>query len=69
MGALSFMGAVRPRSITMTSAEKKAIYAALAKPFDEHCIQRTEGRFGVDPVPWKVSGFCGQAAARWYFLS
>ena len=28
----------------MTSAEKKAIYAALAKPFDEHCIQRTEGR-------------------------
>ena len=28
----------------MTNAEKKAIYAALAKPFDEHCIQRTEGR-------------------------
>ena len=28
----------------MTSAENKAIYAALAKPFDEHCIQRTEGR-------------------------
>ncbi len=28
----------------MTAAEKKAIYAALAKPFDEHCIQRTEGR-------------------------
>ena len=28
----------------MTSAEKKAIYAALAKPFPEHCIQRTEGR-------------------------
>jgi len=28
----------------MTSAEKKAVYAALAKPFDEHCIQRTEGR-------------------------
>jgi hypothetical protein len=28
----------------MTSAEKKAIYAALAKPFDEHSIQRTEGR-------------------------
>jgi hypothetical protein len=28
----------------MTSAEKKAIYAALANPFDEHCIQRTEGR-------------------------
>jgi hypothetical protein len=27
----------------MTNAEKKAIYAALAKPFDEHCIQRTEG--------------------------
>ena len=28
----------------MTSAEKKAIYAALAAPFPEHCIQRTEGR-------------------------
>jgi hypothetical protein len=37
----------------MTSAEKKAIYAALAKPFDEHCIQRTEGRLtgrGYDTV-------------------
>jgi hypothetical protein len=38
------MGAMRPRSITMTSAEKKAIYAALAAPFPEHCIQSTEGR-------------------------
>jgi hypothetical protein len=28
----------------MTTAEKKAIYAALAAPFPEHCIQRTEGR-------------------------
>jgi hypothetical protein len=37
----------------MTSAEKKAIYAALAKPFDEHCIQRTEGRLtgrGYDTI-------------------
>ena len=44
MGALSFMGAMRPRSITMTNEEKKKIYAALAAPFPEHCIQRTEGR-------------------------
>ena len=28
----------------MTTTEKKALYAALAKPFDEHCIQRTEGK-------------------------
>ena len=37
----------------MTSAEKKAIYAALAAPFPEHCIQRTEGRLtgrGYDTV-------------------
>ena len=38
------MGAMRPRSITMTNEEKKKIYAALAAPFPEHCIQRTEGR-------------------------
>ncbi len=37
----------------MTNAEKKAIYAALAAPFPEHCIQRTEGRLtgrGYDTV-------------------
>lgn len=28
----------------MTQDEKKKIYAALAAPFPEHCIQRTEGR-------------------------
>lgn len=28
----------------MTNEEKKKIYAALAAPFPEHCIQRTEGR-------------------------
>ena len=28
----------------MTHDEKKKIYAALAAPFPEHCIQRTEGR-------------------------
>jgi hypothetical protein len=28
----------------MTLEEKKKIYAALAAPFPEHCIQRTEGR-------------------------
>lgn len=28
----------------MTQQEKKALYAALAAPFPEHCIQRTEGR-------------------------
>jgi hypothetical protein len=28
----------------MTNEEKQKIYAALAKPFDEHCIQRIEGR-------------------------
>jgi hypothetical protein len=28
----------------MTHEEKKKVYAALAAPFPEHCIQRTEGR-------------------------
>lgn len=28
----------------MTNEEKKKIYAALAAPFPDHCIQRTEGR-------------------------
>jgi hypothetical protein len=28
----------------MTNEEKKKIYAALAAPFPESCIQRTEGR-------------------------
>jgi hypothetical protein len=28
----------------MTQDEKKKLYAALAAPFPEHCIQRTEGR-------------------------
>ena len=28
----------------MTNEEKRKIYAALAAPFPEHCIQRTEGR-------------------------
>ena len=28
----------------MTKEEKMAIYAKLAAPFPEHCIQRTEGR-------------------------
>jgi hypothetical protein len=28
----------------MTNEEKKKIYAALATPFADHCIQRTEGR-------------------------
>lgn len=28
----------------MTHDEKKKIYAALAAPFPEHCVQRTEGR-------------------------
>jgi hypothetical protein len=34
VGVLSFMGALRPRSIILTSAEKQATYAVLAKPFD-----------------------------------
>ena len=37
----------------MTNEEKKKIYAALAAPFPEHCIQRTEGRItgrGCDTV-------------------
>jgi hypothetical protein len=38
------MGALRPRSTTVTNEEKKKIYAALAAPFPENCIQRTEGR-------------------------
>jgi len=28
----------------MTNEEKRKIYAALAVPFPEHCVQRTEGR-------------------------
>jgi hypothetical protein len=38
------MGAMRPRRIIMTNEEKRKIYAALAAPYPEHCIQRTEGR-------------------------
>ncbi len=37
----------------MTNEEKRKIYAALAAPFPEHCIQRTEGRItgrGYDTV-------------------
>jgi len=37
----------------MTNEEKRKIYAALAAPFPEHCIQRTEGRLtgrGYDTV-------------------
>jgi hypothetical protein len=34
VGVLSFMGALRSRSIIMTSAEKQATYAARAKLFD-----------------------------------
>src|SRR4051812_31782527 len=38
-------GAERPAgSNTVTNDEKRKLYAALAAPFSEHCIQRTEGR-------------------------
>lgn len=42
-GLSSFMGAPAPEGTTMTNEEKRKIYAALAAPFPEHCIQRTEG--------------------------
>ena len=43
-GLSSFMGMNAPEESSMTNEEKRKIYAALAGPFPEHCIQRTEGR-------------------------
>ena len=38
------MGSPMPGEQHLTNEEKRKIYTALAAPFPEHCMERTEGR-------------------------